>query len=116
MTRPATGIDEEFAEGEARPLLSGSGYQRLKWWVVLATATVALVPLFIITLVSYSQHNRTVEASARQAIKRLLTNNKQSIEFFLAERRSALSYIIRDRSVDELWVHCGRSLRAPRVT
>jgi len=95
--------DSKFGAGsKARPLLSGPGYQKLKRTVVLATAAVALVPLLVVTLVSYFQYNRALEETAKQSMNRLLTNNKQSIEFFLGERRSALNYIIRDRSFDEL--------------
>ncbi len=87
---------------KARPLLSGPGYQKLKRTVVLATAAVALVPLLVVTLVSYFQYSRALEETARHSMSRLLTNNKQSIEFFLTERRSALNYIIRSRSFEEL--------------
>jgi two-component system, NtrC family, sensor kinase len=87
---------------EARPLLSGGGYRRLRRTVTLATAAVSLLPLLIMTLVNYFQYQEALEGTTKQSISRLLSNNKQSLEFFLAERVSALSFIIHDRSLDEL--------------
>jgi len=85
-----------------RPLLSGSGYHRLRRTVVLVTAAVSIVPLVIMTAVNYYQYDHAIRDAARQNTIRLLTNNKRSLEFFLSERASALGFIIRDRAFDQL--------------
>jgi len=103
MTDPGTILDHEpdsLAAG--RPLLSGSGYQRLRRTVVLATATVALVPLTIMTLINYYQYGQAIQDARLQSTAQMLTNNKRSLEFFLSERNSALDFIIRDRTFSEL--------------
>ncbi len=103
MMPPANSPREQTPlEIQARPLLSGSGYRKLQRTVVMATAAVAIVPLVIMTILNYDQYQQTLHDTTIQSIQRLLTNNKQSIEFFLSERRSALMYIIRERTFDEL--------------
>jgi two-component system NtrC family sensor kinase len=93
---------EPHAAAEARPMLSGSGYQRLRRKVVFATALVAIVPLVIMTVINFSQYEETLRSEKTQSISRLLTNNKRTLEFFLSERRSALSYLGRQHKFDEL--------------
>ncbi|HEY3357664.1 MAG TPA: ATP-binding protein [Polyangia bacterium] len=91
------------AEGEdARPYLSGRGYGRLRRTVVLATAAVSIVPLVIISFLYSDQYERSLRAEAVDGITRQVTNNKRALEFFLTERRSALGFIVRDRSFAEL--------------
>jgi len=88
--------------GRVRPLLSGSGYRTLKRKVVLATTAVAVGPLVIMALVILIQYEQTHRSETLQSVNRLLSNNKRSLEFFLAERRSALGYISRDLGFSEL--------------
>jgi two-component system NtrC family sensor kinase len=85
-----------------RPMLAGAGYKRLKRKVVLATAAVAVVPLVIMTLVNFNQYEQTLLSETMQSVNRLLSNNKRTLEFFLAERRSALGYIAREFGYSEL--------------
>jgi len=91
---------ESGSDEEARPLLSGSGYRKLRRQVVLATAAVAIVPLVIMTLISYIQYEQALRSDTLQSINRLLTNNKRTLEFFLSERRSALSYLGRQHDLE----------------
>jgi signal transduction histidine kinase len=70
--------------------------------VVLATATVSLVPLFITTAINYLQYRQAIRTEAVQQISRLTLNTKRSLELFLSERRSALTFINNDRSFEEL--------------
>ena len=102
-----TTIGDLFDEGHAlgddvRPVLAGEGYRKLRRSVVLATATVSLAPLLIMTGLNLYQYERAFRSEAVQPIARLTSNNKRSLEFFLTERRSALTYIIHDRTFDEL--------------
>jgi len=87
---------------DIRPVLAGEGYRRLRRSVVLATATVSLAPLLVLTALNIFQYEEAFRSEAVQPIARLTSNNKRSLEFFLAERRSALTYIIHDRTFAEL--------------
>ena len=86
----------------ARPYLAGPGAARLRRTVVLATAAVSIVPLVIISFLYYDQYERSLRTETVEGVSRQVTNNKRALEFFLTERRSALSFIVRDRSFTEL--------------
>ncbi len=92
----------EAPDGEVRPHLSGAGYGQLRRMVVLATATVALVPLYIMTGVNLYQYRRVMRNEMIQPISRLTLSAKKSLEYFLEARRSALTFIVEDRSFSEL--------------
>jgi len=92
----------EPADDAVRPHLSGPGYQRLRRSVVLATAVVALAPLLIMTGVNLYQYRKAMRNEMAQPVSRLTLNTKRSLEFFLEERRSALAFIIEDRSYEAL--------------
>jgi signal transduction histidine kinase len=87
---------------EAAPHLAAHGYKRLLLRVVLATATVSLLPLVIMTFVNLFGYEQALRTQGMETIRRLTTSNKRSLEFFLSERRFLLSYIVQDRSLDEL--------------
>ncbi len=93
---------DRSASDKARPMFSGSGYRRLRRNVVLSTTLVAIVPLVIMTIVNFGQYEQTLRTEKIQSINRLLMNNKRTLEFFLSERRSALSYLVRRHPFDEL--------------
>jgi len=92
----------ESFSGGAPPLLSGSGFHKLKRTVVIATATVALIPLVTMTLLNYYQFEQALQDARLQSTTQMLTNNKRSLEFFLSERHAALEFITRDRTYSEL--------------
>ncbi|MFH1809847.1 MAG: ATP-binding protein [Pseudomonadota bacterium] len=96
------GSPPDTTTDEARPHLSRDGYQGLRRNVVLATATVSLVPLFILTAVTYLQYQRSMRSEAVVGVQRITANAKHSVEFLLSERRAALSYLVHDRSYEEL--------------
>ena len=81
---------------------SERAYTRMRHFVVLSTVAVSLVPLILMTAVNYYQYDRASRSEAKQAVRRLVSNNKRSIEFFIEERLSELTYIIHDKSFDEL--------------
>jgi two-component system NtrC family sensor kinase len=85
-----------------RPLLSGSGYYKLRRTVVAATAAVSLIPLVILTLANYLQYQRSLRAEYVQGVLQLTTNNKRGLEFFLSERRSALNYLNLEHTYQDL--------------
>lgn len=92
----------EPPDDEVRPHLSGPGYRHLRRSVVLATATVALVPLYIMTGVNLYQYRKVMRNEMIQPISRLTLNAKKSLEYFLEARRSALNFIVEDRTFSEL--------------
>ena len=77
-------------------------YRTLRRTVVLATATVALVPLFITTIMNYVQYREALQAEAVQPMARLTLNTKRSLELFLSERRSVLTFLVHERSFANL--------------
>ena len=93
---------ETDSKSWAQPFLGRSRYQRLRWIVVLATAIVSIIPLAVLSFINFIQYERTIESETRNAVHRLLANNKQSLEFFLAEKRSALAYLVRANSFEAL--------------
>ena len=80
--------------------------------MVLATATVALLPLFITSVLNHLQYRRAIRTEAVQPISRITFNTKRSIELCLAERRSTLNFIVNDRSFEEL---CSRNALARAI-
>jgi two-component system NtrC family sensor kinase len=79
-----------------------SRYARLWRFTVLITAGVSLTPLIIITVYDYYQYQKAFRQEMIYPILRLTSSTKNSMEFFLEERRSALSYIIQDKSLEDL--------------
>jgi len=77
-------------------------YRNLRRVAVLATATVALVPLFITTVMNYLQYRTALQAEAVQPMARLTLNTKRSLELFLSERRSALTFLVHERPFEDL--------------
>lgn len=94
---------------EERPLQATSGerrsergYRRMRRIAVLSTIAVSLVPLVLLTAVNFYQYDRVSRTEAKQTIRRLASNNKRSINFFIEGRLAELTYIIQDKSLDEL--------------
>jgi two-component system NtrC family sensor kinase len=87
---------------EADGAVPRRAYRTLRRTVVVATATVALVPLFITTIMNYVQYRAALQAEAVQPMARLTLNTKRSLELFLSERRSALTFLVHERPFAEL--------------
>ncbi len=77
-------------------------YRRLRRNVVLITATVALLPLFILTFINYLQDKEAFRSENHFAVSQILSNTKRTLDFVIEERRSALALIIREQSNREL--------------
>jgi two-component system NtrC family sensor kinase len=87
---------------EADGSVPESAYRTLRRSVVVATATVALVPLIITTAINYVQYREALQAEAVQPMARLTLNTKRSLELFLSERRSALTFLVYERPFSDL--------------
>ncbi len=77
-------------------------YHRLHRLVVLAAAAVSLVPLSITMVINYVQFRDALQAEAVEPMARLTLNTKRSLELFLSERRSALTFLVHERPFEEL--------------
>jgi len=83
--------------------IEGKGRHRRLWKnVVILTSFVSLTPLIIMTFVNYHQYKSAFESEMIYPVSRIASKTRQSLESFLAERRSVLNMIVRDRSFKEL--------------
>jgi len=79
-----------------------SPYRRLRRYSSMLTSLIALIPLFILAIINYHQDTDAYRAENRYAISRILSNTERTLEFVLEERRSALAFILSERSYEEL--------------
>ncbi len=71
-------------------------YRRIWRLVVLLTGCVSLIPLIFITFVDYQVTQQAIESEFLSRTTRILSNTQRAIAFFLAERKSALNFIVYD--------------------
>lgn len=88
--RPSEGGEEELS------------YRRLWRYSVVLTALVSLGPLIFMTVINFFQYQRALTAEMEHPTTLLLSNNKRSLEFFIAERVSALRLVVRTRTAEQL--------------
>jgi two-component system NtrC family sensor kinase len=88
--------------GVAPSLLSKTRYRRLWRTMVVSTSVVSLVPLIIMTVISYHQYKKAYHLEAIGPVQDLTSSTQYSTQFFLSERVSALKMIINDKSFEEL--------------
>ena len=86
----------------APSLLSKTRYRRLWRTIVISTSAVALIPLIIMTFLSYHQYKKAFRLESINPVNDLTSSTQHSLEFFISERRSALMMIINDKSFEEL--------------
>ena len=91
-----------YASGEARPAEGWGRYRRLWRRVVFLTAFVSLTPLIIMTVINYYQYKKAFEDEMVYPISRITSNSERSLASFIAERRSVLDMIIREKPYDDL--------------
>jgi len=77
-------------------------YRFLWRWVVIVTSLVALTPLFILTFMNYFQYERALKAEIKERVDHMTSSTMRSMEFFLSERRAALSFVAREKTPEEL--------------
>lgn len=77
-------------------------YGRIWKYSVISMITVSVIPLIILTATNLNQYRQALKAEAVYPIHQLVSNTSRSISFFLAERRSALNYVVRDKTFAEL--------------
>ena len=77
-------------------------YRRLWRRVVFLTAFVSITPLIIMTVINYYQYKRVFEEELIYPISRLTSNTQHSLSSFIAERRSVLDMVVRDKAYEDL--------------
>jgi two-component system, NtrC family, sensor kinase len=77
-------------------------YSLIWRWAILLTSVATLLPLFLITIVDYNFTQKSIESENLLRTLRVGSNAKRAISSFLSERKSALSFIVRDNSFDDL--------------
>jgi two-component system NtrC family sensor kinase len=77
-------------------------YRRLWKIMVISTSVVALVPLLILTIISYYQLHKTFRLESINPIHNLTATTKHSLDFFLSERVSALRMVIESTDFEDL--------------
>ncbi|MBD3257085.1 two-component sensor histidine kinase [candidate division GN15 bacterium] len=77
-------------------------YRRLRRTVIAATTAVSLIPLFILTAISFYQDRQAYFAENNFAVSQILSNTKRTLEFVIEERRAATALMIRSKPYDEL--------------
>lgn len=92
--------DKEISTGPYRRMFN---FRRIWKMAVLLTSLVTLLPLIVITSIDYNFTQKSIESENLLRTLRIGSNARRSISFFLSERLSALSFVVRDNSVDELY-------------
>ena len=70
--------------------------------MVVSTSVVALVPLIIMTVISYHQYKKAFHLEAIGPVQDLTLSAQYATRSFLSERVSALRMVINDKSFEEL--------------
>jgi two-component system NtrC family sensor kinase len=86
--------------GREKPaeLHSKTHYRRLWRTMVISTSVVSLVPLIVLTIISYHQYKKTFRLESINPVHNLTATTKHSLEFFLSERLSAVTMIVNSAS------------------
>jgi two-component system NtrC family sensor kinase len=90
---------EDVAAGPFKHLFN---FRRIWKLAVALTAGVALIPLVLVTMTDYNVTQHAIESEVLLRTSRLVSNTRRTVSFFLAERKSALDFIVRDNSFETL--------------
>ncbi len=77
-------------------------YGRLWRSAVMLTALSAILPLFAITWIDYNVSRKAVLSETMERTSRTVSNTRRTISGFLAERKSALDFIVHDNMIEDL--------------
>ena len=90
---------QDVAAGPHKHLFN---FRRIWQLAVVLISLVAIVPLVSITLIDYKVTQQAVETDFLLRTARLVSNTWRTVSFFLAERRSALDFVVRDNNYNSL--------------
>lgn len=77
-------------------------YDALRRSLIVIMLTVSVVPLIVISLISHMEAQRAMHEEALAPLKTLVNKTKHSFEIFLAERKSAISFIASAYAFEDL--------------
>jgi two-component system NtrC family sensor kinase len=89
-------------DGDQDRLISGGRYRRMALLGIMAVSAVALVPLLVVTGVSYREYRAAFDSDLSNPMLRFATAAQQSLGSFLSERLSALGMIVRETPIADL--------------
>jgi signal transduction histidine kinase len=90
---------QDIAAGPYKHLFN---FRRIWELAVMLVSLVALIPLVSITLIDYGVTQHSVESEVLLRTARLVSNTWRTVSFFLAQRISALDFVVRDNSYASL--------------
>ncbi|KPK65936.1 MAG: hypothetical protein AMS21_03510 [Gemmatimonas sp. SG8_38_2] len=83
-------------------MISRRRYRKMVFVAVASVSAVAVVPLLIMSSITYRQYEQAFQAELTRPMLRFAEAGKASIESYLSERLSALAMVTRENSVAEL--------------
>jgi len=92
----------DYQDVAAGPYKHLFNFRRIWKLAVVLISLVALIPLVSITLIDYGVTQHSVESEILLRTARLVSNTWRTVSFFLAERRSALDFVVRDNTYNSL--------------
>ncbi len=92
----------DYQDVAAGPYKHLFNFRRIWKLAVVLISLVALIPLISITLIDYGVTQHSVESEVLLRTAQLVSNTWRTVSFFLAQRRSALDFIVRDNSYNSL--------------
>ncbi|MBU1565227.1 MAG: two-component sensor histidine kinase [Proteobacteria bacterium] len=97
--KPEFWHNSELSTGPFRQMFN---YRRIWKIAVLLISLVTLLPLIFITSIDYNFTQKSIDSENLLRTLRIGSNAKRSISFFLSERISALSFVVRTNNLQEL--------------
>jgi len=92
----------DYQDVAAGPFKHLFNFRRIWKLAVFLTAGVVLVPLIFITVIDYKVTQNGIESEILLRTSRLVSNTRRTVSFFLAERGSALDFIVQDNTFEQL--------------
>ncbi len=77
-------------------------YRRLLLFSISSVTLVSVIPLIIVMWIKQYEYEKALREEQIRPISRLTSNAKHSLESFLSERLSALSFVIKENSLEDL--------------
>jgi two-component system NtrC family sensor kinase len=82
--------------------MNATPYSRLKWYLVLITLGLSLVPLFALGYVIHNEFRQTYEEKLTDNLRLMVANRRDAISMFLGERVVQLQMLADIHSFDEM--------------
>ena len=97
--RPAFLSQREYVDSPYKYHLD---FRKIWKWTIALTAAVALLPLIVITVIDYQVTQQSIASEIQLRSTRVTSNVKQTLYFFLTERKAALDFVIHTSSFERL--------------